>query len=148
VAAKLAAQELQYDMNRISLLRDYLEREILRFVPTAIRVGDSRNRLPNTLNVAFENIEADSILLMLNREINCCILRIGLHIRLAQSIPCVDRHEDSVQSSARIGALLAFARELRLRRGSGYRSPSASIKRPANWFCSYGGCVCLICLAL
>jgi cysteine desulfurase len=68
VAAKLAAQELQYDMNRISLLRDYLEREILRFVPTAIRVGDSRNRLPNTLNVAFENIEADSILLMLNRE--------------------------------------------------------------------------------
>jgi cysteine desulfurase len=68
VAAKLAAQELQYDMNRISLLRDYLERETLRLVPTAIRVGDRRNRLPNTLNVAFENIEADSILLMLNRE--------------------------------------------------------------------------------
>ena len=68
VAAKLAAQELQYDMNRISLLRDYLEREILRLVPTAIRVGDRRNCLPNTLNVAFENIEADSILLMLNRE--------------------------------------------------------------------------------
>jgi cysteine desulfurase len=68
VAAKLAAQELQHDMNRISLLRDYLEREILRLVPTAIRVGDRRNCLPNTLNIAFENIEADSILLMLNRE--------------------------------------------------------------------------------
>ena len=68
VAAKLAAQELQYDMNRISLLRDYLEREILRLVPTAIRVGDRYNCLPNTLNIAFENIEADSILLMLNRE--------------------------------------------------------------------------------
>jgi cysteine desulfurase len=68
VAAKLAAQELQHDMNRISLLRDYLEREILRLVPTAIRVGDRHNCLPNTLNIAFENIEADSILLMLNRE--------------------------------------------------------------------------------
>jgi cysteine desulfurase len=55
-------------MNRISLLRDYMEREILRIVPTAIRVGDRRNCLPNTLNIAFENIEADSILLMLNRE--------------------------------------------------------------------------------
>jgi cysteine desulfurase len=68
VAAELAAQELQNDMNRISLLRDYLEREILRLVPTAIRVGDRHNCLPNTLNIAFENIEADSILLMLNRE--------------------------------------------------------------------------------
>jgi cysteine desulfurase len=68
VAARLAAQDLQHDMNRISLLRDYLEREILRLVPTAIRVGDRCNRLPNTLNIAFENIEADSILLMLNRE--------------------------------------------------------------------------------
>lgn len=68
VAAKLAAQDLQHDMNRISLLRDYLEREILRRVPSAIRVGDRHNCLPNTLNIAFENIEADSILLMLNRE--------------------------------------------------------------------------------
>jgi len=68
VAARLAAQSLQDDMNLISLLRDDLEREILRLVPTAIRVGDRRNCLPNTLNIAFENIEADSILLMLNRR--------------------------------------------------------------------------------
>ena len=68
VAAELAAQELQHDMNRISVLRDYLEREILRLVPTAIRIGNRSNCLPNTLNIAFENIEADSILLMLNRE--------------------------------------------------------------------------------
>ena len=68
VAAILAAQELQHDMSRICLLRDHLEREILRLIPTAIRVGDRRNCLPNTLNIAFMNIEADSILLMLNRE--------------------------------------------------------------------------------
>ena len=68
VAAELAALELQHDMNRISWLRDYLEREILRLVPTAIRVGDRNNRLPNTLNIALENIEADSLLIVLNRE--------------------------------------------------------------------------------
>jgi cysteine desulfurase len=68
VAAELAVHGLQHDMNRISLLRDYLEREILRLVPAAIRVGDRRNCLPNTLNIAFENVEADSILIMLNRE--------------------------------------------------------------------------------
>ena len=68
VAAELAARELQRDMHRVSLLRDRLEREILLLVPTAIRVGDHSNCLPNTLNIAFENIEADSILITLNRE--------------------------------------------------------------------------------
>jgi len=68
VAAELAAQDLHRAMSRICLLRDRLEREILLLVPTAIRVGDRLNCLPNTLNIAFENIEADSILLMLNRE--------------------------------------------------------------------------------
>jgi cysteine desulfurase len=68
VAAKLAAHGLKHDMGRISLLRDRLEKEILGIVPTAIRVGDPLSCLPNTLNIAFQNIEADSILLMLNRE--------------------------------------------------------------------------------
>ncbi len=68
VAAELAVQDLQRDMKRISLLRDDLEREILRLVPTAIRIGERLNSLPNTLNIAFENVEADSILLLLNRE--------------------------------------------------------------------------------
>jgi cysteine desulfurase len=68
MAANLAAGKLQHDMSQVSLLRDHLEREILGLAPTAIRIGDNRNCLPNTLNIAFENIEADSILLMLNRE--------------------------------------------------------------------------------
>jgi cysteine desulfurase len=36
-------------------------------VPGSILIGDSRNRLPNTLNIAFADIEAESILLMLDR---------------------------------------------------------------------------------
>ena len=67
VAAEVAAQALQHDMSQMALLRNRLEREILCLVPGSIVVGDSRNRLPNTMNIAFEEVEADSILMMLDR---------------------------------------------------------------------------------
>jgi len=67
VAAELAAQALKEEMPRIALLRDRLEREILRNVPGSIVIGEKSRRLPNTLNVGFEGIEADSILLLLDR---------------------------------------------------------------------------------
>ncbi|HEY1255401.1 MAG TPA: cysteine desulfurase NifS [Terracidiphilus sp.] len=67
-AAEIASQTMSWDMPRISVLRDYLEREILRLIPSAIQIGDRDHRLPNTLNVAFENLEGDSILMMLDRE--------------------------------------------------------------------------------
>jgi cysteine desulfurase len=68
VAAKISSQAMSWDMQRVSVLRDYLEREIMRLIPSAIQIGDRIHRLPNTLNVAFENTEADSILMMLDRE--------------------------------------------------------------------------------
>lgn len=66
VAAELAQEALDNDSPRISALRDRLQREILHTVPGAMAIGDPRNRLPNTLNIAFENVEADSILSMLD----------------------------------------------------------------------------------
>jgi cysteine desulfurase len=67
VAAELAAQAMPEEMPRIAGLRDRLEFETLRLVPGSIAVGDRARRLPNTLNIAFENAEADSILLTLER---------------------------------------------------------------------------------
>ncbi len=67
VASELAAQALQHEMPRIARLRDRLEREILCIVPGSVLVGNKSNRLPNTLNIAFEDAEADSILLLLER---------------------------------------------------------------------------------
>jgi cysteine desulfurase len=66
-AAELAAQALSLEMPRIAHLRDRLEQEVLRLVPGSIVVGDQCNRLPNTLNIAFEDAESDSILLLLER---------------------------------------------------------------------------------
>jgi cysteine desulfurase len=68
VAADLAANTLQLDKVRMAGLRDRLENEILRLIPSAIRIGDRSNCLPNTLNIAFENVEADAVLTMLDRE--------------------------------------------------------------------------------
>ena len=70
-AAELAAQALQSEMPRVVLLRDRLEREILRLVPGSRLIGGSAgitiHRLPNTLSIAFEDLEADAILLLLDR---------------------------------------------------------------------------------
>lgn len=67
LAAELAAQALPNEMPRIAELRDRLERETLRLVPGALVIGNKSNRLPNTLNIAFEDAEADSILMLLER---------------------------------------------------------------------------------
>jgi cysteine desulfurase len=67
VAAELAAEALPDQMPRIAGLRDRLELETLRLVPGSIPIGSKSNRLPNTLNIAFEDAEADSILLLLER---------------------------------------------------------------------------------
>ena len=67
VAAELAAQALLTEMPRIAGLRDRLEKEMLRLVPGSIALCDKTRRLPNTLNIAFEDAEADFILLLLER---------------------------------------------------------------------------------
>jgi len=66
VAAGLAKKALRHEMPRVAVLRDSLEREILRLVPRSILVGSRENRLPNTVNIAFEDIESDSLLDLLN----------------------------------------------------------------------------------
>jgi cysteine desulfurase len=53
-------------MVRVKQLRDKLESELLEKVPHAIVNGDQENRLPNTTSIAFEYVEGESILLMLN----------------------------------------------------------------------------------
>lgn len=67
-AAELAQQSLETDMPRLRDLRDRLECRLLERNGDAIVVGDRDNRLPNTLNIAFEHLESDQILLLLNQR--------------------------------------------------------------------------------
>lgn len=66
-AARLAREHLDYEATEIKRLRDKLEVGILCATPYAFVTGDVQNRLPNTANIAFEYIEGEAILLLLNQ---------------------------------------------------------------------------------
>ena len=66
-AAELAAAHLaENGYERIRRLRDRLEQTLLTKVSNALINGDPANRLPNTTSVAFEYVEGEAILLMMN----------------------------------------------------------------------------------
>jgi len=65
-ACELAAENMKEEMVRVKAMRDRLEEGILASCPDVHVNGDREHRLPNTLNVGFEFIEGESILLMLD----------------------------------------------------------------------------------
>ena len=67
VAAERALAFMEHENTEVKRLRDKLEAGILAVVPHAFVTGDPDNRLPNTANIAFEYIEGEAILLLLNK---------------------------------------------------------------------------------
>jgi cysteine desulfurase len=67
VAAEQAMAHLATENTVVARLRDRLEAGILGQVPRAFATGDTANRLPNTSNIAFEFVEGEGILLLLNK---------------------------------------------------------------------------------
>ena len=59
------------DMQRVGKLRDHLEKSLLESIPNAMVNGNRRNRLPNTTSIAFEYVEGESILLMMDQHGIC-----------------------------------------------------------------------------
>jgi len=66
-ACEQAMEAMQFENTEVKRLRDRLEAGILARVPRAFATGDVTNRLPNTSNIAFEFIEGEAILLLLNK---------------------------------------------------------------------------------
>lgn len=66
-ACELAREWMEDENTRVKALRDRLEAKILESCPDCMVNGDRENRLPNTLNVSFEFIEGESILMLLNQ---------------------------------------------------------------------------------
>ncbi|MDR2260961.1 MAG: cysteine desulfurase NifS [Azoarcus sp.] len=67
-AAELALAHLDHENTQIRRLRDKLEQGILSRVPHAFVTGNTASRLPNTSNIAFEYVEGEAILLLLNKQ--------------------------------------------------------------------------------
>jgi cysteine desulfurase len=66
-AAELALQHLHDENTRVRAMRDRLENAILVEIPNSIRNGGKEPRLPNTSNIAFDGVEAESILMQLDQ---------------------------------------------------------------------------------
>lgn len=66
-AAELAMAHIDTENSEVRYLRDKLERGILAQVPNAFPTGDLHCRLPNTSSIAFEYVEGEAILLLLNK---------------------------------------------------------------------------------
>ena len=67
VAAQLAAAHFEEELFNVAKLRNALEQGIVKNIPDSIINGDVDNRLPNTTNISFKNVEGEAILLMLDR---------------------------------------------------------------------------------
>jgi len=67
-AAALALEKMAAEAARLSALRDRLESGILASVPNTDVNGARDRRVPNTTNISFDRIEAESLLIALDLE--------------------------------------------------------------------------------
>jgi cysteine desulfurase len=70
-AAQLALERHEEVNTRVRALRDRLEKKLLEKIPNSMVNGDREMRLPNTTSIAFEYVEGEAILLMMN-ELGIC----------------------------------------------------------------------------
>ncbi len=66
-AAELAMSNPNEVSARIYALRDRLENSILSWIPNTTRNSAREPRLPNTTNIAFDSVEAEAVLIMLDQ---------------------------------------------------------------------------------
>ncbi len=71
-AAEIAGAQLSADPGRTKGLRDRFEESILKSVAGAEVNGEREHRLPNTTNIAFEGIESEGALMLLDERGICC----------------------------------------------------------------------------
>lgn len=70
-AAALAMDRFDEENKRVRTLRDRLENTILSTIPNTVRNGAKEPRLPNTANIAFDFVEAEAVLMLLDQAGIC-----------------------------------------------------------------------------
>jgi cysteine desulfurase len=71
-AAELAVGHCEEENTRVRALRDRLEETILKTIPHTSRNGVQEPRLPNTTNIAFDQLKAEEIILLLD-QLGICV---------------------------------------------------------------------------
>ncbi|MDO8668059.1 MAG: cysteine desulfurase family protein [bacterium] len=65
-ALELAQKNRKKEISRLTILRDYFFKQILKNIPKTFINGDLKNRLPNNVNVSILDIEGEAMLLYLD----------------------------------------------------------------------------------
>ena len=71
-ACEIAGQYLDHEATEVRAMRDEFEKAILERISFAQVNGDPVNRLPNTSNLAFEGLESEAVLMLLDQAGVCC----------------------------------------------------------------------------
>jgi cysteine desulfurase len=71
-ACETAGQWMEHENTEVLALRDNFENGVLSRVDGSQVNGDRVNRLPNTSNIAFEGIDSEAMLMLLDQEGICC----------------------------------------------------------------------------
>jgi len=71
-ACELAAQHIDHESIEVRALRDEFENGILDRVPDVVVNGDREHRLPNTTSLAFQGVESEAMLMVLDQHGLCC----------------------------------------------------------------------------
>jgi cysteine desulfurase len=73
-AAEIAAKHMHEENTRVRKLRDTFEQAVLDTIPDTHLNGDPdpAHRLPNTSNIAFDDIESEAVLMLLDKAHICC----------------------------------------------------------------------------
>lgn len=71
-AAELADSQMGFENETVRDLRDQFERCVLEAIPDTQVNGDREHRLPNTTSIAFEGIDSEAVLLLLDQAGVCC----------------------------------------------------------------------------
>jgi cysteine desulfurase len=71
-ACELAGQFLPHEASEVRGLRDRFEAGVLGTINGTRVNGDREHRLPNTANIAFDGIDAEGVLMLLDQNGICC----------------------------------------------------------------------------
>ena len=70
-ACELAGSNIENERTQVAALRDRLQEGLISSIPNCKVNGDQEHRLPNTLNISFEAVEGEALLLQMDQYHIC-----------------------------------------------------------------------------
>ncbi len=94
IASQMAGDNLEKNNKYILQLRALIETQLTSAFPTALVNGASQERLPNTINIAFKNLESEMLLMFLDKA--------GIYVSAGSACSSADHKASHVLSAMKL----------------------------------------------